>query len=159
AAAHGARRAGTRGGVAVRGGRVRVAIRAPAVCQPPYGVRHRAAGRAGAAAARVALGVGCAAMGRRLLVLVLLVSLFGALPFALARADVCAEPGQEFKSVPWQQQMLAPSRVWPLTRGGGTTVAVLDSGVDAAHPRLAGRVSPGFDALAGSGAANTDCLG
>jgi subtilisin family serine protease len=81
------------------------------------------------------------------------------LPLSVAHAEVCAEPGPEFKSVPWQQQMLAPSRVWPLTRGGGITVAVLDSGVDAAHPRLAGRVAAGFDALAGSGAANTDCLG
>lgn len=55
--------------------------------------------------------------------------------------------------------MLGPERVWQFTRGGRVTVAVLDSGVDASHPQLAGRVTEGFDAVAGAGPANTDCLG
>jgi membrane-anchored mycosin MYCP len=31
--------------------------------------------------------------------------------------------------VPWGQQRLNAPSVWPLTRGGGITVAVIDSGV------------------------------
>jgi subtilisin family serine protease len=55
--------------------------------------------------------------------------------------------------------MLGPERVRPFTRGGGQIVAVLDSGVDAGHPQFGDRVLAGFDAAAGSGPANTDCLG
>jgi membrane-anchored mycosin MYCP len=77
-----------------------------------------------------------------------------------ARAPECAGPGQPYQPVPWAQQMLAPERVWPFTRGFGITVAVLDSGVDGRHPRLKGRVAAGFDALAPKGGpANSDCLG
>jgi membrane-anchored mycosin MYCP len=71
----------------------------------------------------------------------------------------CAEAGPPVAEVPWAQRMLGPERVRPFTRGGGQTVAVLDSGVDARHPQLEGRVLGGFDAVAGSGAANADCLG
>lgn len=76
-----------------------------------------------------------------------------------APGDNCAEPGQVFTPVPWQQQMLGPDRVWPFTQGGGVTVAVLSTGVDASHPQLAGQVSQGFDAVAGSGRADDDCFG
>jgi membrane-anchored mycosin MYCP len=105
-------------------------------------------------------------MSRRLLAFVLsavalAAALAGAPPFGVppASAATCADPGQDFKPVPWQQQMLSPNRVWPLTRGGGRTVAVLDSGVDGAHARLSGHVAAGWDAIAGAGAANTDCVG
>lgn len=42
--------------------------------------------------------------------------------------------------VPWAQQALDFSSVWPLTEGQGVTVAVVDSGVDYT-PQLAGRVT------------------
>ncbi|MEH1013643.1 S8 family serine peptidase [Micromonospora sp. CPCC 206060] len=71
----------------------------------------------------------------------------------------CAEPGQPVAPVPWPQRMLGPERVWPLVRGGGITVAVLDSGVDGRHPQLRGRVEPGYDAVARSGRADDDCSG
>jgi type VII secretion-associated serine protease mycosin len=71
----------------------------------------------------------------------------------------CAGPGEVTDTVPWSQQLFAPERVWAFTRGGGITVAVLDSGVDGNHPRLRGHVTAGFDAVAGRGPANTDCRG
>ncbi|BCB87920.1 S8 family serine peptidase [Phytohabitans suffuscus] len=87
----------------------------------------------------------------------------GAVPAAAApRAPAnqrCAEPGPTVSEVPWAQRMLGPERVRPFTRGGNFVVAVLDSGVDAGHPQLGGRVLAGFDAVAGSGPADDDCLG
>ncbi|BCB82518.1 hypothetical protein GCM10022251_69700 [Phytohabitans flavus] len=87
----------------------------------------------------------------------------GAAPAAAApRAPAnqrCAEPGPPIAAVPWAQKLLGPERVRPFTRGGTFVVAVLDSGVDARHPQLAGRVLDGFDAVAGSGRADDDCLG
>ncbi|GAB3856292.1 hypothetical protein GCM10027610_090840 [Dactylosporangium cerinum] len=81
-------------------------------------------------------------------------------PFAApAAAAECTDPGQDITTVPWAQQNLGASDVWALTRGGGITVAVLESGVDAAHPQLSGRVAAGVDAVAGTGPANTDCVG
>jgi hypothetical protein len=74
-------------------------------------------------------------------------------------APACAEPGSGYVGIPWQQEVLDPLQVWPSTRGGGVTVAVLDSGVDASQPQLRGRVKPGLDAITGKGAANTDCFG
>src|SRR2546430_17451354 len=45
-------------------------------------------------------------------------------------------------AAPWAQQELRFSAVWNRTRGGGVTVAVVDSGVDAS-PQFGDRVSPG----------------
>ena len=39
---------------------------------------------------------------------------------------------------------------WPVTRGNGVTVAVLDTGVDASVPDLAGSVTAGPDEAAGA---------
>ncbi len=56
--------------------------------------------------------------------------------------------------VPWAQQALDFSSVWPMTEGQGVTVAVVDSGVDYTS-QLAGRVNA-MD-LTGTGLA--DCVG
>lgn len=55
---------------------------------------------------------------------------------------------------PWPQQALDFSSVWPLTRGQGVTVAVVDSGVDYS-PQLAGKVVS--TDLTGTGV--QDCVG
>ena len=65
---------------------------------------------------------------------------------------------RQFHGVPWPQQVLAPKRVWNLTEGAGQLVAVVDSGVSATAPGLAGAVLPGRDTLTGRGG-DTDCLG
>jgi hypothetical protein len=58
----------------------------------------------------------------------------------------------------WPLTRLGPQAVWPLSRGAGVVVAVVDTGVSAASPALAGAVLPGVDIVAG-GPADTDCLG
>ena len=62
---------------------------------------------------------------------------------------------------PWAQQALRFSAVWNRTRGGGVTVAVVDSGVDA-NPQFGDRVTPGQDLVAGTKPGippGADCVG
>ena len=61
--------------------------------------------------------------------------------------------------LPWSQQRYAPDRLVPLAAGTGVTVAVIDSGVDARHPQLRGKVVRGADFLDPSGDGATDCVG
>ena len=62
---------------------------------------------------------------------------------------------------PWAQQELGFASVWKRTRGGGVTVAVVDSGVDA-NPQFGDRVIPGPDLVAGTKPGippGADCVG
>ncbi|WP_051385534.1 S8 family serine peptidase [Actinokineospora inagensis] len=69
----------------------------------------------------------------------------------------CAPPENTVaQPEPWAQKRLGAERVWPMTRGG-VAVAVVDTGVSAAAPSLAGAVTAGAD-VAG-GAADSDCAG
>ena len=51
------------------------------------------------------------------------------------------------QTVPWGVTMVQASSVWPLTRGAGVNVVVIDSGIDTAHPDLAPMYSGGLNAF------------
>ena len=52
-------------------------------------------------------------------------------------------------------------RAWDISRGDGATVAVIDTGVDASHPELAGKIAAtaDFDSNSGDGPPTTDGVG
>ncbi|MEG3636608.1 type VII secretion-associated serine protease mycosin [Micromonospora sp. S2-005] len=77
-------------------------------------------------------------------------------------APACASPpapAGPTSAAPWAQQRYAPERLARLATGSGVTVAVVDSGVDRAHPQLAGRVLAGTDLLDAGGDGGLDCVG
>jgi type VII secretion-associated serine protease mycosin len=75
-------------------------------------------------------------------------------------ADGCQLPPTEKRPQrPWAQDRLDVERVWPLTTGAGQYVAVVDTGVDGAHPQLRGHVTAGYDVLTDRPGANGDCQG
>jgi membrane-anchored mycosin MYCP len=74
--------------------------------------------------------------------------------FAGCQGSTPGRAARKLSGVPWAQQALDFSSVWPITRGQGVTVAVVDSGVEFT-PQLAGRAS--YHDLTNTGPA--DCEG
>jgi type VII secretion-associated serine protease mycosin len=72
----------------------------------------------------------------------LLACLVGPLPATAAHADATRDKQ-------WHLEFLEVATAHEITRGEGVTVAVIDSGVDATHPDLAGNVLPGIDLVEG----------
>ncbi|QNE78354.1 type VII secretion-associated serine protease mycosin [Streptomyces finlayi] len=85
---------------------------------------------------------------RRALAAVCAATAFTLVPAAPAHAD-------GIRDQQWGLAALHTDRAWQTTRGEGIKVAVLDTGVDATHPDLAGQVLPGKD-LIGFGAERGD---
>jgi type VII secretion-associated serine protease mycosin len=76
---------------------------------------------------------------------------------AHAAPAACGESSDApLTQTPWPLRRLRPELAWPLTTGTGVTVAVIDSGVSAAHPSLSGRVLPGKDYIQQGGAGDCD---
>jgi type VII secretion-associated serine protease mycosin len=73
-----------------------------------------------------------------------------------AAQQPAAPPGAE---PPWAQQRYGLDRLAGLADGAGVLVAVVDSGVDASHPQLAGAVVAGYDLLDAEGDGRLDCVG
>jgi type VII secretion-associated serine protease mycosin len=64
-----------------------------------------------------------------------------AAPAAPAVPACQLQPGApKLVAKPWPQQRFDYDELWKLTKGGGVTVAVVDTGVDANHPQLRGQV-------------------
>lgn len=104
---------------------------------------------------------------------VLLLALSGAVPFPAAVRAAEGDPASlpsvsQGECVPPSRAhvdhvsdayaRVAPAAVWPLSRGSGVTVAVVDTGVSASASGLRGAVLPGRDVTAG-GRADRDCFG
>jgi membrane-anchored mycosin MYCP len=77
---------------------------------------------------------------------------------ATPAAGACEGAGQAYPGVPWAQERLGASQAWPLTRGKGVTVAIVDSGVSDTHPQLRDAVTGGENVLDGS-SPTEDCVG
>lgn len=50
----------------------------------------------------------------------------------------------------WHLGKIGAHQAWDITQGAGITIAVLDSGIDAAHPDLAARLVPGWNVIDGN---------
>jgi type VII secretion-associated serine protease mycosin len=69
-----------------------------------------------------------------------------------ARLAVCGPVVTEpLAESPWPLTRLRPDLAWPLSRGAGVIVAVIDSGVSGDHASLRDKVLPGLDMVPGGG--------
>jgi membrane-anchored mycosin MYCP len=68
-------------------------------------------------------------------------------------------PSGVISQQPWNQAWFdAPEKIWPFSTGAGTTVAVIDTGVDASHPQMLGKVLPGYDFVRNVAQGDIDCV-
>ncbi|MGX6607157.1 S8 family serine peptidase [Micromonosporaceae bacterium Da 78-11] len=77
-------------------------------------------------------------------------------PMHAAGAPTGTDP---YRGSQWDLAEMRVAEAWTTSTGAGVTVAVLDTGVDAANPDLAGQVLPGADLVDGEGDARDDSYG
>jgi type VII secretion-associated serine protease mycosin len=65
----------------------------------------------------------------------------------------------QLSETPWPMKRLRPEAAWPLSRGQGVTVAVIDSGVSTTHNKLTGQVLKGADFVDQGGLGDCDNAG
>ncbi|WP_420823732.1 S8 family serine peptidase, partial [Streptomyces torulosus] len=75
--------------------------------------------------------------------------------FSLALLPATAAHADGIRDQQWALDAMHTEEAWRTTKGEGTTVAVLDTGVDDEHPDLVGNVLPTRD-LVGFGASRGD---
>ncbi len=83
--------------------------------------------------------------------------MIGTAPVAAPSCQVNASP--VVADVPWPQRRYDFAALSQISDGTGVTVAVIDSGVDAGHPQLAGRVRVGTDLIDPGRDGRLDCVG
>ncbi|MFF0416296.1 type VII secretion-associated serine protease mycosin [Kitasatospora sp. NPDC004745] len=74
-------------------------------------------------------------------------------------APVSNAEGIRSSEWPLDAEHFKTDRIWSISRGAGTTVAVVDSGVSASHPDLAGQVLPGSSLIGDGDDGRTDTSG
>jgi len=87
-----------------------------------------------------------------------LITSLGPVPPARAATACAAAATVATGETPWAQVRLAAQGAWYLARGKGELIAVVDTGVSADTPALAGAVAAGTD-LGAAGGADDDCSG
>ena len=68
---------------------------------------------------------------------------------ALLPATAHAAGGDPLRSQQWGLDLIHADPAHATSTGAGATVAVVDTGIDAAHPDLAGRIGSGWDFVSG----------
>jgi serine protease len=78
---------------------------------------------------------------------------------AVATAESVPTGTDPYRAQQWDLGKMSVGDAWQKSTGAAVTVAVLDTGVDASHPDLAGQLLPGYDVIAGAAGVTTDPMG
>ena len=85
-----------------------------------------------------------------------LAGVLGLTALAATATPAHAATNDPLRSKQWGLTQVRAEQAWPSSRGAGTTIAVVDTGVDLAHPDLAAKLVPGAT-FVGCGAKVTVC--